>query len=180
MSNTTVTVAQTMTASEEFTTAEQPNATSAADRTLKCNSLNLSTTLSSTTTPKVDKPPVYRKITAPDTSIITVDLTAAPCLKTPDSASRAVDMTGAKLTHLQLRAGVGNNATGILIAPGAANPYPLLGTAKSIFLKPGQVLSLGYNAIASNLPAVSATVKNIDITPAAAGDILEIEMALGT
>lgn len=180
MSNPTVSVNMQMSASEEFTTAEQPNANSAAERTLKANALNLSASLGSASTPKVDKPPVYRKITAPSTSIITVDLTAAPCLKSPDSASRAVDMTGAKVKHLQLRAAPTNNVAGILIAPGAANPYPLFGTAKSIIILPGEVIALGYNAVESQKPAVSGTVKNIDITPGATGDILEFEMALGT
>lgn len=180
MSNPAVSVSMLMSASEEFTTAEQPSATSAAERTLRVNSLNLSASLSSASTPKVDKPPVYRKITAPSTAIITVDLTAAPCLKSPDSASRAVDMTGAKVVHLQLKAASTNNAAGILIAPGAANPYPLFGAAKSILIFPGEVIALGYAAVASVKPAVAAGVKNIDITPGATGDILDLEIVLGT
>lgn len=180
MSTSYVTVAQQMTMSEVLTTTEQPNSTSEADRTLKCNSLNQNATLGAASTPKVDKPPIYRKIVAPSTAIITVDLTAAPGLKSPDSVTRDVDLTGAKLKHLVLRAGSGNNVAGILIAPGAANPYPLFGAAKSILLLPGEEVVLAYNAVESQKPAVAAGVKNIDITPAATNDVLEIGMAFGT
>lgn len=181
MSTSYVTVNQQMSMSEILTLAEQPNSTSEADRTLKCTSLNQSATLGPTTTPKVDKPPIYRKIASfPGAALIQIDLTAAPGLKSPDSVTRAVDLTGAKLKHLVLRAGAANNSSGILIAPGSTNPYPLFGATKTILLLPGEEIVLAYNAVESQKPAVSGTVKYIDLTPSAAADVLEIGMAFGT
>lgn len=180
MSTTTVAVALQMAATEELTATEQPNASSAAERRLTCNALNLSTTLTSTTVPKVDKAPIYRKHTFTSGVKITIDLTAAPGLKSPDSVTRAVDLTAAKLKHLLIRCGGSNNAAGVTIGEGALNPYPLFGAAKSVILKPGTVLGLGFNAVESSLPAVAAAVKEIDITPGASGDVVEIEMAFGT
>lgn len=180
MSTTNVSVSQLMSASEIFTATEQPNASSESDRTLKANSLNLSATLNSTSTPKVDKPPIYRKHTFLSGVKITIDLTAAPGLKSPDSASRAIDLTGAKLKHLQIRAGAGNNAAGVLVEPGSATPYSPFGATKSILVLPGEVVTHGFNGVESTKEAVDATHKLIDITPGATGDVFEIEMAFGT
>lgn len=180
MSITRVVVAQQMSASEEFTTAEQPNASSAAERTLSANAINLSATLNATSTPKVDKPAIYRKHTFVSGVKITIDLTAAPGLKSPDSATRAIDLTGAKLTHIQIRAGTGNNAAGVLVAFGSATPYSLFGPGGFVTLLPGEVCSHGFNGVASTKETVSASLKLIDITPGATGDVIEIEMAFGT
>lgn len=180
MSTTSVSINQIMTATEEFTTTEQPNASSASERQIKVNALNLSATLNATSTPKVDKPPIYRKHTFLSGVKITIDLTAAPGLKSPDSASRAIDLTGAKLKHIQLRAATTNNAAGVLVEPGSATPYSLFGTTKSILVLPGEVVTHGFNGVESTKETVSALLKLIDITPGATGDIIEIEMAFGT
>lgn len=180
MSTSYVTVAQQMSASEEFTAAEQPNSSSAAERTLKCNALNLSATLNSTSVPKVDKSPIYRKHTFISGVKITIDLTAAPGLKSPDSASRPIDLTGAKLKHIQMRAGTTNNAAGVLVEPGSATPYSPFGSSKSILVLPGEVVTHGFNGVESTKETVSSLLKLIDITPGASGDIFEIEMAFGT
>lgn len=181
MSTTTASINIQMSASEELTTAEQPNATSAAERTLKCNALNYNASLSANSTPKVDISPIYRRCATGATALFTIDLTAAPGLKSPDSVTRSIDLTGKKLKHLMIKAGSANNAAGYLIAPGSANPYPLFGTAKSILLLPGEEIALACGAgVESQKAAVAAGVKNIDLTPGGTGDILEIAMAFGT
>lgn len=179
MSSTSASVSVQLSAQEEFTLAEQPYATQANDRTLRTGGLNLSTTLNGTSVPKVDKPPIYQKVTIPGGGSLTVDLTAAPGLSSPVAASRAVDLTGGKLKHYQLRAAGTNNASGVTVAPGGSDPYPLFGTAKSIIMGPGRLEAGGFNGVESDLPAVSATVKNITFT-GASGDVVEILMLFGT
>lgn len=172
MSSTNATVSIQVLASEVFTASEVASGANEADRTIK-STVKLAATLTSTTTPSVTKPPVYKSLAA----TATIDLTAVQAAAMPNSATRSVDMTGAKVVGAVLKAGAAN-ASAVNIAPGASNPYPLFGTANDIDLKPGMVVAIGLNGVASQLPAVSSTVKNIDVT-ISGSDTVEILLLLG-
>ncbi|MGV3605214.1 MAG: hypothetical protein ACO1RA_02320 [Planctomycetaceae bacterium] len=178
MSSTSIAVTISANAQETFDASEQPTSSNESNRTLRVDSLNLSTSLYSTSTPKVDKPPIYKKITLAG-STVTIDLTAAPCLASPSSVTRAVDMTGAKLKLLQVKAAK-TNANVINVAPGASNPYPFLGAGNDFSVGPGQVLCTSFDGVDSNLPAVGPTAKTIDISGATSGDVIEILIGMGT
>lgn len=176
MSTTTVDMAIRMNAKEVFTASEAPYAASDAQRTLSLSGLAVSGTLGSGSTPRVDQPPVYKKISAAGTT--TIDLTAAPCIAAPGTATRAVDMTGKKLKAVLIKCAAAN-AGNVTVAFGAANPYPLFGASKDVILGPGEVLALGYSGKETHLPAVSGAVKNIDVTTTGT-DVVEVELLMGT
>lgn len=164
-------------ASEEFTATEMPGAATVAERTLKAggsNQANLQ--LNSTTTPAVTKPPISKVITISGT--VTIDLTAVAAAAIPAAATRTVDYTGAKLVGFTAR-GKSSNVAAINIAPGASNPYPMLGTGNDIDVKPGFQISAAFRDAASSCPAVSGTVKTLDIT-GTNGDILYLDLIFGS
>lgn len=172
MSSTNATISIQLQANETFTAVEVASGSNESDRTMK-SVVKLASTLTSTTTPSITKPPVYKSLAA----TATIDLTAVQAAAMPNSATRSVDMTGAKVVGVILKAGAAN-AAAVNIAPGASNPYPLFGTANDIDLKPGMVVAFGFNAVASGLPAVSSTVKTIDVT-ITGSDTVEILLLLG-
>ena len=176
MSSISVDLGMRMNAKEVFTAGELPIAASEAERTLKLNVLAHSTTLNGSSTPKVDKPPVYKKISAAGTT--TIDLTAAPAIVAPGSSTRSVDMSGAKVKGYLIRCGEANAGL-VTIAPGASNPYPLFGTGNEIDLGAGAVIAQTFDGVESNLPAVAALVKEIDVTTTGTDEV-EIELILGT
>jgi hypothetical protein len=163
---------------EVFTTAEAPSAANEENRTLRVGNHNVNKALGATTTPAVTGPPISRAITLTSAVITQIDLTAAAVLSLPAAATRTYDFTAKKVVAFLIRTAAANNAAGVNIAPGAANPYPLFGTANDITLLPDSEIQFGFLATASALPAVSGTVKNIDIT-GTTGDIVYIDMYLG-
>lgn len=163
-------------ASEEFTAVEVPSAGTVSERTLKSGGGNqASLQLSSTTTPSLTMPPISKTVTIAGT--ITLDLTAIAGAVVPPSATRTVDLTGAKLVAFTMRA-ADANAAAINVAPGAANPYPMFGTANDLDVKPGEQISGSFRAVASSKPAVSGTVKTLDIS-GTNGDILYLDLLFG-
>jgi hypothetical protein len=163
---------------EVFTAAEAPAAASEAARTLKCGQNNFSVTHGPATTPAITGPPISRKITLAG-SIETIDLTAAEVLALPSAAARTFDFTGKKVVAVVLRAGDANAAV-ITVAPGATNPYPLFGAGNTIEVPKGMALALGCKgSVAAQLPPVAAAVKDIDID-GTSGDILYIDLYLGS
>ena len=163
---------------EVFTAAEAPSAATESERTVNVGAQNFAKSLGATTVPAVTGPPISRKITLGG-GITTIDLTAAAVLAMPNSATRTYDFTGKKVVAFLLRTDAANNVAGVNIAPGAATPYPLFGTGNDITLLPDSALQFAFKATASALPAVSGTVKHIDIS-GTSGDILYLDMYLGT
>jgi hypothetical protein len=163
---------------EIFDTTEAPSAASELQRTANVGSAtSLSVSLNGNTTPKVDKPPVSLKITLGG-SPTTINLTAIAGLALPPSATRTLDMTGAKVVGVFLDAPA-TNVAAVNVAPGASTPYPLFGTGNDVEIDRGETLGKAFGGIASNKPAVSPTVKNIDVS-GTAGDVLYIDLYLGT
>lgn len=177
MSTVAVDMAFRLAGREVFTSAEAPAAANEENRTLRVGAHNVTKALGATTTPAVTGPPISRAITLGG-SAETIDLTAAAVLALPAGAARTYDYTGKKVVAFLIRTHADNNAAGVNIAPGASNPYPLFGTGNDITLFPDSELQFGTLASAAKLPAVSGTVKNIDIT-GTAGDIVYVDMYLG-
>jgi hypothetical protein len=71
------------------------------------------------------------------------------------------------------------NVAAVNVAPGASTPYPLFGTGNDVDVDRGETLGKCFGGIASNKPAVSPTVKNIDVS-GTLGDVLYIDLYLGT
>ena len=162
---------------EVFTVAEVPGAASEAARTLTTGAASVSDTHNATSTPKVDKPPVSLYLTMTG-SAVQIDLTAAAGLAVPYGATRTLDLTGAKVVDFIITC-PSTNVGNVNVAPGAANPYPLFGTGNDIDVGPGRTVALAQKVVATNLPAVSGTVKRIDVT-GTSGDKVYVDLYLGT
>lgn len=173
MSSTTATIVLNLSAAEVFTSTEFPAGASEADRTIR-STLKLTQSMSSSTTPKVDKPPISQKIAA----TTTIDLTAVQGAVMPSTATRSIDLTSAKIVAAIFRAKT-TNTSAVNIAPGGSDPYPIFGTGNDIDLKPGMVVGVGFDGVATTLPAVSSTVKNITVT-IAGSDSVEVILLAGT
>jgi hypothetical protein len=169
----TVTATLELSVREVLDTTDMPTGSTENDRTLRHNEFNGSAKLSATTTPKAERA-VISKLTL-GAGITTIDLTAAT-----KSAGRVESMAGKKVVAYIIETNIGNNAAGVTIAPGAANPYPLFGAAKSVILGPGRTDMCAFaQGVDSNLPAVAGGVKNIDVS-GTTGDKVNIELIFGT
>lgn len=177
MSTTKVEVTLRLAGREIFTAAEAPGAASEQERTARTGNASISDAHSPTTTPRVDKPPVSLEITLGG-SPTQIDLTAVAGLALPPSATRTLDLTGAKVVDVLLSAPA-TNVAAVNVAPGAANPYPLFGTGNDIDVAPGETIASGFKGVATSKPAVSGTVKRIDVS-GTSGDKLKIDLYLGT
>jgi hypothetical protein len=163
---------------EIFDATEAPSAASELQRTMTVGAATtLAKQLNSSSTPKVDKPPVSLKITLGG-SPTTINLAAIAGLALPPSATRTLDMTGAKVVGAVMQAPVANVAA-VNVAPGAGAPYPLFGAGNDVDVEPGETIGKCFAGIASNKPAVSGSVKNIDVS-GTLGDVLYIDLYLGT
>lgn len=176
MSNVSLVANLALSGSEVFDATEAPTGGSQASRTLAITGRDISATLDATTTPKVEVSPVVRKITISGTT--TIDLTAAAGVALPIAAARTIDNTGKKLVAFRFSCPT-TNAAAVNIAPGASNPYPFAGTANDVDVKPGQTLIGVVNGVASSFPAVSSTVKTLDIT-GTTNDVVHVELYFGT
>ena len=176
MSNTSLVANLSMSGSEVLTAAEAPSGATAAARTIAITGSDISVTLDSTTTPKIEVPPVVRKVTISGTT--TIDFTAAQGVALPAAATRTIDQTGKKLVAFRLSCPT-TNAGVVNVAPGASNPYPFLGTANDIDVRPGQTVIGIVNGVASGYGAVSGTVKTLDIT-GTSNDVINCEFYFGT
>jgi hypothetical protein len=166
----TLTYTLNMTGAEVLDTTDVPSGNATSDRQLTHNALNTSGQLSSSTSPDVEFA-VTQEITISGTT--TIDLTAAP-----KSASRTQDLTGKKLVSMIIEADA-NNSGNTTVAPGSANPYPLFGSGNSILVLPGETIGKTIRSgTATNHPAVSGTVKNIDVS-GTASDVVKILMYFG-
>lgn len=177
MSTTALEVQLKLLGKETFTDTEAPAANNEQQRILFTGRQGLKKEFSPTSVPKVDAPIVAREITLAGAT--TLDFTAILSLALPGTATRTLDQTGKKLKWFFFRAAIGNNVTGILIAPGSANPYPIFGTGNAVRLTRGRIEAGGFDAIESDLPTVAAGAKNVDITPGAANDVLYFEFHFG-
>lgn len=176
MSNVSLVANLSLAGAEAFTAAEAPTGGTQGARTLNITGADISTTLDGSSTPKIEVSPTVRKITISGTT--TIDLTAAAGVALPISASRTVDNTGKKLVAVRLSC-PSTNAGAVNVAPGGSNPYPLFGTGNDIDVKPGQTIIAGIFGVASSYPAVSGTVKNLDVT-GTTNDVLNVELYFGT
>ncbi len=160
-----------MITTEVLDATDVPAGSSAADRTLRHNGFNLSVALNVDAEPKISRA-VPIKITLGG-STYELDLTAAP-----KSARRTEDLTGKKVVAWIAKADA-ENADPIVIEPGASNPYPLIGTGNAQDIRPGEARASCFDSLtATPLPAVSGTVKQIDIS-GTSGDILYLQILLG-
>jgi len=157
---------------ETLAAADAPAAATSSGRQLQTGGFSVTQSLSGTTQPAVEDAPLVQQVTISGTT--TIDFTSAP-----QQAGRTGDMTGLKVVAAIFKPAA-DNIGAINIAPGAANPYPLFGTANDIDLAPGQMIVIGTLAgIDANLPSVSSSVKTIDITGTAT-DTMDVEIHFGT
>lgn len=176
MSNVSIVANLALSGQEVFDATEAPSGGSQAARTLTITGRDVSTTLDSTTTPKVEISPIVRKVTISGTT--TIDLTSAAGVSLPATAARSIDASAKKLVAVRLSCPT-TNVGAVNVAPGASNPYPLFGTGNDVDIKPGQTLIALISGVASSYPAVSGTVKTLDIT-GTTNDVLHVEMYFGT
>lgn len=174
MSDTALTYAQNITPVETLTAAEMPSAANESARQFTYAGLNRTGRLSSTTTPAVEVPPGYQKITI-GAGTTTIDLTAMPSARDPDVAE---DYTAKKLIGVRIRAASGNSGN-VTVAPGSSNPYPLFGATNEVDVVPGEQIDKLIASVASSHPAVSGTVKTIDVT-GTLNDVVDIMLLFGT
>lgn len=103
----------------------------------------------------------------------TIDLTSVQTALDP-----AADMTGKKVVAAIFRCPA-DNAAAINVAPGASNGYALFGAGNDVNVAPGMVVAFAFDGVASPLPAVSGSAKNIDVSGTAT-DVLKYMLLLGT
>lgn len=178
MSATYLDIALRLNGREVLTTSEAPSAASEAQRTMAVGNRNYAAALHATSTPKLDKPPVSLVLTL--SAPTTINLAAIAGLALPGTATRTLDLTGARPKAFLFRAGPTNHAAGITIEEGAAQPYPLFGAGNVFVLLPGMVVAVGFAAVESTLPAVAAGVRNILFTGGAVTDVLYWDLYTGT
>lgn len=172
MSTTTLSVQLAMTAREVLSAADAPLSSAENDRDLQINGLNQALSLTSASDPAIEQPPVVQTVTLGG-SPTTIDLTAAPL-----QAGRTEDMTGEKLIGFALRAR-DDNAGNMTIKPSASNGYNLFGGGTGlVILGPGQQINSIFVGVNSNLPAVAAGAKNIEIS-GTSGDVLDVLLFFG-
>ncbi len=176
MSNVSLTANLSLAGAEVFTAAEAPTGGTQQARTLTITGADVSTTIDSTTTPRIELSPIVRTITISGTT--TVDLTAAAGVALPIAASRTIDATGKKLVAVRLSC-PSTNVASVNVAPGASNPYPIFGTGNDVDVKPGQTLIALINGVASSYVAVGPTAKTLDVT-GTTNDVLNVELYFGT
>lgn len=176
MPNTFLTANLALSGSEVFTAAEAPTGASAAQRTLAVTGADLAVTLDSQTTPKVETPPIVRRVTISGTT--TIDLTAAAGAALPLAASRSIDATGKRLVAMRLSCPITNSGA-VNVAPGASNGYAPLGSGNDIDVRPGETIISIISGVASGKPAVAGSAKNIDIT-GTTNDVILVELYFGT
>lgn len=148
-------MAVSITPSINMTAIETRSFDAATDATINHSGFNVSGTkyyASSTAPVTVASYQTYALVAGAKT----IDLTALL-----DSVDVATDCTGLKLQTLILINPSGNSS--LNMAPGASNPYPVLGAANDITLPAAtsgdQVISL---VLPEGCPNVSGTVKTID------------------
>lgn len=171
MSSKTVEVSLSFTSVEILTALEAPSAKTDSERTIRQSAMATKLTLNGTSLPAVTQPASVQTLTMTG-SAVQVDLTALAGLAMPPTATRTLDLTGAKIIAFHFRPR-SSNVGAITVAPGAATPYPLFGTAHPITLQPGQEIGCAFSGVASTLPAVSPTVKRIDFT-GTMGDLIDV------
>lgn len=171
MSITTVDVSVRMNSTEVFTEVEAPGASNASERTIRQTSYGVSKTLNATSVPPITSTPSVKTLTMTG-SAVTLDLSAAVALAMPPTATRAVDFSTKKIVAFQIKPR-GDNVAAVTVAPGGSNPYLLFGSGNEVDLLPGQELACFFNGVASTLPTVGGSAKNIDFT-GTSGDKVDV------
>jgi hypothetical protein len=144
-----VTYAATCTVRE--TLATNTGSASDSSRVITHDAYNESTTLSASSTPPATTCAHFLlTLTA---GAATVDLAAAL-----GTNGATVNMTGLKVQVLRVK---NLGAAARTLAPGAANPYPFLGTANDITIPPGGHVMMFLNDASAD---VAGAVKTIDAT----------------
>ena len=131
------------------------DAAAAADQTVNTNQLNPG---QSSYSPTTDVPVKYHA--AEEITLVagaaTIDLTDVKEAATGAS----IDGTGMKVQAMRIQGNAGNS--GLNIAPGAANPYPLLGAANDIDYPAGCTAPFCFE-FQDLLADIAAGVKEIDL-----------------
>ncbi len=174
MSTTSVSYSMNINVAEQLTAAEMPSAGSEDARRRSFSGLNRTGRLSSTSTPAVEVPAGFQKITI-GAGVTTIDLTAMPAARDPGDA---LDYSTKKLIGVRIHADPGNSGM-VTIAPGASNPYPLFGAGNEQDFYPGEKSDKMLLGVASSHPAVSGTAKNIAVS-GTENDIVELMLLFGT
>ena len=112
----TTTLISNITCGEIVSTTDSPAAS--GTQIVNHDGYNDSEAYSATTTPDVEQV-INESRTLTGTSE-TFDLTAA---KLARDVGQSIDLTGKKLIAFKIRAATGNNAAGLVVKQGAANPY---------------------------------------------------------
>jgi hypothetical protein len=109
----------------------------------------------------------------PPTIVIADDMTSTATINLrigvdPLTGDADQDANGKRLLAMELW-NLADSTDSITIAPGSADPYPFLGSGNDITINPGMRLTIDCRqddgvAPANRPVAVSATVKNIDVT----------------
>lgn len=158
MSVITITVVGTATAVEVRSVTETPAALSSGFRTHTFDLLNYGKTIDANSVPAVGQPPIAESVTI-GASAHAIDLTAAVLAR---DSSGTVDLTGAKLIGYMIHARKANSGN-VTWGPNATNGYGLFSGTNEVVLNPGDTLQWFTVGIASQKPAVSSSVKAIDI-----------------
>lgn len=164
----TLTAQLTLTAAENFSATSLPSVSSSTSRRLSHDGFNLASTgfPTSSITPK---------------RVLVDEITLGAGVTTLDFRSgvaaldRYLDCLGYKVFAVMLHA-LAANAGVVNVAPGSANPYPIFGAGNDISLAPSMMLEMVMTQL--ELPAVSATVKTIDVS-GTSGDKLRYMFVLG-
>jgi hypothetical protein len=170
-----LTIRQELTATETLAAADIPTISSSATDSSRVvhSAFNRSgSRLNASSVPPVDAV-VFDELTTDGAD--TIDLTNC---KTAALPTGGADMTAKKVVAA-LFSCPATNAAAIVITPGASNPYPIFGTGNDISIPPGGHVQISFVGVVSPLPAVSGTVKTLDITGTAT-DVLNYEIVLGT
>lgn len=163
-------------AREVFDATEAAAQASEEQRTLRSGAHSYTKTWNGTSTPKVDKPPISTTIALATGVPFDLDLTAAPALTLPGSATRTFDYTGAKVKGFLLRTKKAN--VGTVTIGGGSNPYLLLG-AVSFVLGPDAELVKVFRETETNLAAVASGAKILRFA-GTTGDHIYLDLLLGT
>lgn len=144
---------------------------SSSDATVTTNGMNVTTTLTASTTPPATKYSSGRLTLSSGTG--TLNLTSLP---DANGVAAAVTFDGLKPQVAKFR-NLSTNANAITIAKGASNGYTGFGSAFSMTLQPGDEWTFKGNDN-SGVTDVSSTVKNLDIT-GTGSQVLEFSLVAG-
>ena len=177
MSETSLFVKMGLSSKEIFTAVEAPGANGEAERTVTQSNSGVVVTLTSATTPAIEKPAYIATITLGG-SATELDLTDLDVPLLLSTVTRAIDMTGKNLVAFEFSAPTTNTGA-VNVAPSASNPYPIFGTGNDIDIKKGMTICGAINGVASTMPDVGGSGLGVSIS-GTGGGVLNVRLYFGT